>query len=167
MHGKTDMIIVLMYLKPGIKFTVQRKEESIMNDHLDSMGRDDIFWRIGREESPELLASIKNLENVDFRDKRGLTYLHVAAINHKLQVIKLLLEKGANPNCVDKRGATPVLMALGVKNRNNQEILRLFLEHGLDLEKKIHGMTIKETILSLSLEEPELAETIKKYESKE
>ena len=32
-----------------------------------------------------------NLENVEFKDKQGLTYLHVAAINHKLQVIKLLL----------------------------------------------------------------------------
>ena len=128
------------------------------------LGRDDIFWQIGHEERPELLASIKNLENVEFKDKQGLTYLHVAAINHKIQVIKLLLEKGANPNCVDKRGATPILMALGTKNNNNQEILRLFLEHGLDLEKKINGMTIKETILSF--EEPELAEIIKEYENK-
>lgn len=135
-----------------------------MNCHLDRLGRDDIFWQIGHEESTELLASIKNLENVEFKDKQGLTYLHVAAINHKLQVIKLLLEKGANPNCVDKRGATPILMALGTKNNNNQEILRLFLEHGLDLEKKINGMTIKETILSF--EEPELAEIIKEYENK-
>ena len=55
-------------------------------------------------------------------------------------------------------------MALGTKNNNNQEILRLFLEHGLDLEKKINGMTIKETILSF--EEPELAEIIKEYENK-
>lgn len=135
-----------------------------MNCRLDRLGRDDIFWQIGHEESPELLASIKNLENVEFKDKQGLTYLHVAAINHKLQVIKLLLEKGANPNCVDKRGAPPILMALGTKNNNNQEILRLFLEHGLDLEKKINGMTIKETILSF--EEPELAEIIKEYENK-
>lgn len=135
-----------------------------MNCRLDRLGRDDIFWQIGHEESTELLASIKNLENVEFKDKQGLTYLHVAAINHKIQVIKLLLEKGANPNCVDKRGATPVLMALGTKNNNNQEILRLFLEHGLDLEKKINGMTIKETILSF--EEAELAEIIKEYENK-
>ena len=133
-----------------------------MNCRLDRLGRDDIFWQIGHEESPELLASIKNLENVEFKDKQGLTYLHVAAINHKLQVIKLLLEKGANPNCVDKRGAPPILMALGTKNNNNQEIL--FLEHGLDLEKKTNGMTIKETILSF--EEPELAEIIKEYENK-
>ena len=135
-----------------------------MNCRLDRLGRDDIFWQIGHEESTELLASIKNLENVEFKDKQGLTYLHVAAINHKIQVIKLLLEKGANPNCVDKRGATPILMALGTKNNNNQEILRLFLEHGLDLEKKINGMTIKETILSF--EEAELAEIIKEYENK-
>lgn len=135
-----------------------------MNCRLDRLGRNDIFWQIGHEESTELLASIKNLENVEFKDKQGLTYLHVAAINHKIQVIKLLLEKGANPNCVDKRGATPVLMALGTKNNNNQEILRLFLEHGLDLEKKINRMTIKETILSF--EEAELAEIIKEYENK-
>lgn len=134
-----------------------------MNYRLDRLGRDDIFWRIGHEESPELLATIRNLENVEFKDKQGLTYLHVASINHKLQVIKLLLEKGADPNCVDKRGSTPILMALGIKNNNNQEILKLFLEYGLDLEKKTNGTTIKETILSF--EEPELTEIIKEYEN--
>lgn len=70
-----------------------------MNDI--NFGRDEIFWRT-TEESPELLAIIGGLDSVDFRDDNGTTYLHIAAINHKLQIIKLLLEKGADPNWQDK-----------------------------------------------------------------
>ena len=58
-----------------------------------NLGRYEIFWRIGHEESPELLKTISELQNVDFRDDEGTTYLHVAALNHKFEIIKLLLKK--------------------------------------------------------------------------
>lgn len=56
-----------------------------MNDRL---GRDELFYRIGdEEESPELLETISRLEKVDFRDAEGVTYLHIAALNHKPKIL--------------------------------------------------------------------------------
>lgn len=130
-----------------------------------NFGRNEIFWEIGNGENPDLIAAIKELNDVEFKDDKGLTYLHVAACNHRPQIVKLLLEKGADPNREDKRGACPILMALGQKDENNPEILRLFLNHGLDLQKVIHGMTVKETILSF--EDSELNDVIKEFEMEE
>jgi ankyrin repeat protein len=135
-----------------------------MNDRL---GRDELFYRIGdEEESPELLETISRLEKVDFRDAEGVTYLHIAALNHKPKIIKLLLEKGADPNSKDYRGRFAVIWALGTKNEKNPEILRLFLEYGLDLDikKENDGLTIRETFLSF--ENPKLNEVIQEFENR-
>jgi len=129
------------------------------------MDRDDIFWKIGHEETPELLAAIKRLENVNIRDAQGTSFLHVAAINHRLRIIKLLLKKGADPNCRDSRGMTPILFALGRRNDTNPEILEMFLEYGLNLDMVQGDMTIREHILSFG--KPEYNEMIEKFEKRE
>ena len=69
-----------------------------------NLGRNEIFWRIGNGETPELIEAIRKLKDVELKDDKGLTYLHIAACNHRLQIMKLLLEKSADPNCEDKRG---------------------------------------------------------------
>lgn len=129
-----------------------------------NLGRDETFWKIGHEETPELLEMIEALENVEFMDSKGLTYLHIAALNHKLEIIKLLLKKGANPNCEDNKGGSPILMALGRIHEKNAEILKTFLDYGLNLERIENGMTIKETILSF--EDKELNDVISQYEAR-
>ncbi len=130
-----------------------------------TMDRVDIFWKIAQEETPELLAAIKQLENVNIRDAQGTSFLHVAAINHRLRIIKLLLKKGADPNCRDSRGMTPVLFALGRRNDTNPEILEMFLEYGLNLDMIQGDITIREHILSFG--KPEYNEIIEKFEGRE
>ena len=136
--------------------------------HMDYLaGRDEICWRISHEEeTPELLAVIDELPSVDFRDFEGVTYLHFAALNHKVEIIKALLKKGADPNVKDDRGRFAIIWALGRKNEKNPEILRLFLEYGLDLDitKENDGLTIRETILSFELSQ--LNEVINEFEKK-
>ena len=53
-------------------------------------------------------------------------------------------------------------MASGRKDENNPEIWSSFLNHGLDLQKVIHGTTVKETILLF--EDSELNDVIKEFE---
>lgn len=128
-------------------------------------GRDEMCWRISHEEeTPELLKAVKDLPSVDFRDFEGVTYLHFAALNHKVEIIKILFKKGADPNARDDKGRFAIIWALGMKNEKNPEILRLFLEYGLnlDIKKENDGFTIRETILSFEL--PQLNEVIEKFE---
>lgn len=65
----------------------------------------------------------------------GNTYLHLAVNGlwdqEKFDVIKTLLEHGANPNVQNDYGWTPLHFASAVETRN-KEIVCLLLEHGAD-----------------------------------
>ncbi|EOS21683.1 hypothetical protein C804_05990 [Lachnospiraceae bacterium A4] len=130
-----------------------------MSYHL---GRDEMFWRIGHEDSEQLIDDIRKLKSVDFSDETGRTYLHVACSARNLKAAELLLEKGANPNCKDKQGHLPIMSAIGQLHETNAGFLRLFLQHGLDLNIKLHDMTLKETIESF--EDDEFNAIIKDFE---
>lgn len=117
-------------------------------------GRDRIFWIIAHEkESSNLLSKIEKLDDVNICDKEGFTYLHIAALNHQLTTVELLLQKGADPNRLDSHGRSAVLLALGRKNPNNVAILKAFLNYGLNLSIIIGNMTIKDHILSFDNED--------------
>ena len=124
-------------------------------------GRDEIFFRLGIEQSDDLLQKIKMADNVDFQDANGCSYLHIACQSHYIEAIKLLLELGANPNINNKRGFSPIIKAIGSINENNNAILEMMLQHGLDLNKMEGHMTLKEKIESF--EDDEMNRIIQKY----
>ncbi|MDE5583233.1 MAG: ankyrin repeat domain-containing protein [Ruminococcus sp.] len=128
-----------------------------------NLGRDEIFWRLGHEKSDELLDELNHLENVNFQDEQGISYLEVACINHYLEAVKILLKNGADPNLTDKYGRNPIIFTLGIKNANNTKILETFLKYGLDLNMPHGNSTLKEFIESF--EEDEWNILIKKYEN--
>ena len=129
------------------------------------LGRDEVFWRLGHEKSDELLETLKNLENVNFQDEMGISYLFVACDSHYVEAITILIEKSADPNLTDNRGRDPILGAIGRKSPNNSKILEIFLEYGLDLNRMKGEITLKKLIQSF--EEEELNDVIKKYEEKQ
>ena len=50
---------------------------------------------------------------LDVRDKAGATPLHYAALNGHREIVRLLVNKGADVNCVDREfGATPAGWAI-------------------------------------------------------
>ncbi|MES2309453.1 MAG: ankyrin repeat domain-containing protein [Verrucomicrobiota bacterium] len=69
-------------------------------------------------------------------DKTGIEFdspLRQAAENGSLQIVKMLLEKGGNPNIASGENYTPLIYA--VKN-NHMEIVKLLLEKGADKNHK-------------------------------
>jgi ankyrin repeat protein len=72
-----------------------------------------------------------------------------------------LLERGANPNINDERGFSPILEAVGSINENNDAILELMLQYGLDLNKMEGDKTLKERLESFN--EDEMNKIIQKY----
>ncbi len=130
-----------------------------------NLGRDEMYWRIGNEDSRKLLDDIEKLERIDFADDSGRTYLHVACSAHNLEVAKLLLKKGANPNVRDKNGRLPIMSAIGRVNEKNPEFLKVFLEYGLDLNADVNGISLRETIEAF--DEEALNSVIRKYQNGE
>lgn len=123
--------------------------------------RDEIFCRLGFEKSDDLLQKLRNVDDPDFQDDKGISYLHRACQSHYLEAVEVLLEAGANPNINDKRGFSPVLEALGAMNEKNNDILELMLQHGLNLDKMEGDMTLKEMIESFY--DDEMNKIIVKY----
>lgn len=114
-----------------------------------NLGRDEMFWRLGHEKTEKLLKDLNNIENVNFQDEKGLSYLHVACAAHYTDAVKILLERGANPNVTDSRGRMPVFAAIGSINDQAVSILELLLQHGLDLNfVRRNGATVREMIQS-------------------
>ena len=124
-------------------------------------GRDEIFFWLGVEQSDDLLQKIKTVENPNFQDDNGISYLHRACQSHYLEAIELLLNLGADPNMNDKRGFSPILSAIGRIHENNNTILEMMLQHGLNLDKMEGNMTLKAKIESFG--DDEMNKIVKKY----
>ncbi|CAM9136754.1 unnamed protein product, partial [Laminaria digitata] len=61
----------------------------------------------------------------------GERALHVVTRNFNLEIARLLIRAGADPNATDKRGRTP-LFAVCTCLDNHAEMARLLLEAGAD-----------------------------------
>lgn len=60
-------------------------------------------------------------------DLFGITALHSAAIQANVDIVKLLLSRGANVNIKDNDKCTPLSQA---KRGGNQEIIRMLMDKG-------------------------------------
>ena len=126
--------------------------------------RDEMFFRLGTEKSDELLQKLRNVENPNFQDSKGISYLHRACQAHYVEAIKILLELGANPNINDIRGFSPIMAAIGRIDEDNNAILEMMLQYGLDLNKMEGGVKLKEKIASFK--DSEMNKIVKKYSNK-
>ena len=68
---------------------------------------------------------------------------------------------GADPNINDKKGVSPILEAIGRIHEDNNIILEIMLQHGLDLDKMEGDMTLKAKIESF--DDDEMNKIVKKY----
>ena len=68
--------------------------------------------------------------DLDIRSASGGTALHCAALNGRVHVAKQLLLLGANPNAVDHRGCTPLIIAAYSEHPQMAEVVRLLLGWG-------------------------------------
>jgi ankyrin repeat protein len=68
------------------------------------------YWSgVGDEE--QVLLAIRSGYDVNETSDGGYTALHAAAENNRLEVIRVLLEHGANPNAKVISGETPLAFA--------------------------------------------------------
>ena len=67
--------------------------------------------------------------DLDYEDKNGNTYLHLAVIAQQEQIIKLLIDKGIFINKQNNEGNTALHLAYTI---NNRSIINILLENGID-----------------------------------
>jgi ankyrin repeat protein len=86
-----------------------------------------------RGADPEIAPSGSEAEE---RSISGWTPLYAAIKSRQYPVVKLLLNKGANPNAITSLGSTPFLLASEI---GDLEVIKCFVEHGADLDYSPSG----------------------------
>ena len=108
----------ILIKNPYLVNTIDNKKETIMSYSLKN----------GNIEVSNLILTSPILD-LDYQDKDGNTYLHLAVISQQEDIIKSLIEKGIFINKQNKEGNTGLHLAYKI---NDNSIINLLLESGID-----------------------------------
>lgn len=145
------------YKNPSLSTDDAKGNEKYLNDlidqFLDSPGEEiDLILAIGSgklQSAVEILDRNPNLVNKSVkregyeRDEGG-TPLHFAVKKGKPEMIKLLIEKGADVNAKDEQGDTPLFAAVCSYSEKIKplELMKILLDNGADIHARNNkGMT--------------------------
>mmetsp|Transcript_5142 Transcript_5142/g.13363 ORF Transcript_5142/g.13363 Transcript_5142/m.13363 type:complete len:191 (+) Transcript_5142:61-633(+) len=91
----------------------------------------DLFLGVQHDSPKEIARALKAGAKIDRREAgSGQTPLMKAVLMGKLQAVKFLLDRGADPSVPEKDGYTPMH---GAGFQGRAEITRVLLAHGLDV----------------------------------
>lgn len=120
-------------------------------------------------DSLKLNEELEKITNPNKANEDGVTYLILAICNYNVDIVKRLLEKGADPNICDYSGAHPLLFAIMKNDPRMTQIVELLLEYGANpMLRSKGGMSIieaAEVCMKFDLAD-RLREIAKKFEEK-
>lgn len=74
-------------------------------------------------------------DHLTYQDKYGLTPLHTAAVNGNVNIVKLLIDSGANVHAENGLFGSPLSYA-ATSHLDRPEIINLLLAHGADIHER-------------------------------
>jgi ankyrin repeat protein len=92
---------------------------------------DDIFKALMRSDTDAVKTFIINNVDLNAKNERGFTPLHIAALNGNDDLIRLMIDR-ADPNITDSDGLTPLHFAT---NEGYIECVKALIDHGADVHK--------------------------------
>ncbi|MDA8576048.1 ankyrin repeat domain-containing protein, partial [Candidatus Marinamargulisbacteria bacterium] len=116
---------------PGYNLQSKKEAKSISNLNNEEL-KNKLIQAINQKNIQIIEESLRKNENVYINDPltpNGSTALMIAAQKGHEEIVKLLLEKGADANLAQNNGCTALMLAAGVGNNN---IVELLLEKGAD-----------------------------------
>lgn len=96
----------------------------------------------------------RNVINVELRDENGMTVLLIACLNRMSEIILMLLGMGVDVNVRTSEGITPLMYVVNM----GLEVVRGLVERGADVNAVLNGEEVRDTVLKMSLDSPEVLE---------
>jgi ankyrin repeat protein len=139
LHASMRVVYLRMALELGLMDLIKEIITVKLVDEDNSTHYGHFLFRLIEGKEFQLLTEILTNQNVDLEktNSMGETLLHFAAkINH-LELVKLLIEKGANTMAMDKNSLTPLVVCIQ-KGIDNREMIELILQHSSKDSKDLH-----------------------------
>ena len=107
--------------------------------HKDLWGRTPLFLAAGNSSTAIAQMLLQKGIDADCQDNYGRTPLSRTAVRGNLPMVRLLLEQeNMNANSRDLSGRSPLFWAAGGSEAKCDAVVRLLLEHDVDMEGKDH-----------------------------
>lgn len=81
---------------------------------------------------------VSKLVYLDQYNNYAINILMMASNMGNLDLVKLLIDNGSNPNFKNKLGATPLILACESNNHENIDVLKLLIDNGADINSQDH-----------------------------
>jgi hypothetical protein len=148
--GHTKVVSPLMNLSKATRYCkyLQRTMREVKNEK----GQTQLWFYCenGMTKSVERMLSMRNIDieaSSKWLSRDGLTCLHIAVFSCRIDICKLLIEKGANLEANDSDGFTPLFYAI---ISLNIEMVQFLCDLGANIE--VRDMSWTDTILYCSLD---------------
>lgn len=110
-----------------------------------------------------LVEQLFNSENVDLRIDSGLTALMLASYKGNTPLVKILLDRGANPDLQSNQGDTALMMLLPYYPEGALPVVRLLLDAGANTSLRNHK---GQTAFDLVANNPQVLALLNEYKKK-
>lgn len=107
----------------------------------------DLLYTASRQGNTEAVSSLikKGIKNVNIKDDRGNTPLHIAALNAHIELAILLIEQGADINAKNNESNTPIdscassILCSSHRYHKYSKLFELLIKNGAKIEKNKRG----------------------------
>ncbi|XP_022908937.2 transient receptor potential channel pyrexia-like [Onthophagus taurus] len=125
LNGNVKLVELLLTHGANIECKLTCEREKIVGEKKSSVG--DV------QKYKELLQMLPLFDLLGVSSQR--TPLHIAVKKGHIEIVKLLVFKGADVNCIDSNGLTPLLLAGCNSLDVYEEITRILVSYGADVTK--------------------------------
>ena len=107
-------------------------KNSLFSSDIKISYKTELFQQIEKNNVKKVSEILKiDISQINEYNTDGLTPLHLGVINGNIQIINLLLEKGANPNALSlSKSRSPLHFCYIYQNQNKEEIIKVLISHG-------------------------------------
>jgi uncharacterized protein len=111
-----------------------KQPKRLPREGMDEYGRSPLHYAALRGNLAEVKQLISEGAQIDMQDDNGITALHFAVQDQRIDVVEFLLSLNANPNLLNQHGNGPLWTAV-LSPKDKTEIMEMLLAQGANAKQ--------------------------------